>query len=118
MLPAAERVSGQRRYDESVLSRLAVIRLAQELGFSVAEIRSLVEGFDDAGVASARWQELASRKLSEVDALIIRAKHMKLLLEESLNCGCLTLDACQLVLQRSDPLSSQQDALPSRSLNA
>jgi hypothetical protein len=38
---------------------------------------------------------------------------MKQLLEESLGCGCLTLDACQLVLQRSDPLSGQRDALPS-----
>ena len=69
-LPPAERVSGQRRYDESVLARLAVIRLAQELGFSVAEIRALVEGFDDVGVPSDRWRELAKRKLTEVDSSI------------------------------------------------
>ncbi len=98
VLPPAARVGGQRRYDEAVLARLAVVRLAQEVGFSVSEIRSLVEGFNDVGVASARWQELASRKLSEVDALIRRAEHMKQVLEESLGCGCLTLDACQLVL--------------------
>ena len=100
VLPPAERVGGQRRYDEAVLARLAVVRLAQEVGFSVAEIRSLVEGFNDRGVASQRWQELASRKLTEVDALITRAEHMKQLLEESLHCGCLTLDACALVLKR------------------
>src|SRR5918999_1076042 len=91
VLPPAERVGGKRRYDEAVLARLAVIRLAQEVGFSVAEIRSLVEGFDEVGVASTRWQELASRKLGEVDALIRRAEHMKLLLEDSLGCGCVTL---------------------------
>lgn len=102
ILPPTMRVGGQRRYDEAVLARLAVVRLAQEVGFSVAEIRSLVEGFDEVGVASSRWQELASRKLSEVDALIRRAEHMKQLLEESLGCGCLTLDACQLVLQHDD----------------
>ena len=113
ILPPAERVSGKRRYDEAVLARLAVVRLAQDVGFSVAEIRSLVEGFNDIGVASTRWQELASRKVNEVDALIRRAEHMKQLLEESLGCGCLTLNACQLVLQRSDPLASQQDDWPS-----
>jgi MerR family redox-sensitive transcriptional activator SoxR len=113
ILPAAARIGGKRRYDEAVLARLAVVRLAQEVGFSVAEIRSLVEGFDDAGVASARWQELASRKLNEVDALIRRAEHMKELLVESLGCGCLTLDACRLVLQRNNPLPSPRDTSPS-----
>lgn len=113
VLPPAERAGGKRQYDEAVLARLAVIRLAQEVGFSVAEIRSLVEGFDDVGVSSDRWQALASRKLDEVDALINRAERMKHLLEESLGCGCLTLDACQLVLRHSDPPSSQQGALPS-----
>ena len=53
--------SGQRRYDEAVLTRLAVIRLAQELGFSIGEIRSLVEGFADGDVPSRRWREMASR---------------------------------------------------------
>lgn len=100
VLPPAERISGQRRYDEGVLARLAVIRLAQELGFSLAEIRALVEGFDDVGVPSERWRELASHKLTEIDALITRAAHMKQLLEESLRCGCLTLDACAVVLER------------------
>jgi MerR family transcriptional regulator, redox-sensitive transcriptional activator SoxR len=99
VLPPVARVSGQRRYDEAVLARLAVVRLAQELGFSVAEIRALVEGFDDMGVPSNRWRELATRKLTEVDALITHAEQMKQLLKESLQCGCLTLDTCTLVLQ-------------------
>jgi MerR family transcriptional regulator, redox-sensitive transcriptional activator SoxR len=97
VLPPAARVGGQRRYDEVVLARLAVVRLAQELGFSVAEIRALVEGFDEMEVTSDRWRELASRKLTEVDALITRAERMQQLLQESLRCGCLTLDACALV---------------------
>jgi MerR family redox-sensitive transcriptional activator SoxR len=100
VLPPTVRVSGQRRYDEAVLARLAVVRLAQELGFSIAEIRALVEGFDDVGVASDRWRELARQKLTEVNALIARAEIMKQLLQESIRCGCLTLDACTLVLRR------------------
>lgn len=100
VLPPAERLGGQRRYDEAVLARLAVVRLAQELGFSLVEIRALVEGFDDVGVPSERWRELASQKLTEVEALITHAEQMKRLLEESLRCGCLTLDACAVVLAR------------------
>ncbi len=106
VLPPAVRVSGQRRYDVAVMARLAVVRLAQELGFSIAEIRALVAGFDDAGVPSQRWQELATRKLDEIDALIVQAEQMKRLLQESLDCGCLTLDACELVLARQRGASS------------
>jgi MerR family transcriptional regulator, redox-sensitive transcriptional activator SoxR len=104
ILPPAARISGQRRYDETVLARLAVIRLAQEVGFSVAEIRALVDGSDTAGVASERWQEMARHKMADVDALLRRAERMRRLLEASLACGCLTLDTCQLVLEtRSSP---------------
>ena len=110
VLPPAERSGGQRRYDEAILARLAVVRLAQEVGFTVAEIRSLVDGFDGAGVTSARWQELASRKLSEIEALIRRAEQMKQVLEESLHCGCLTLDACTLVLERQRHDNVSDDA--------
>ncbi len=98
VLPPAERHGGQRRYDEAVLARLAVVRLAQEVGFSVAEMRALVEGFDHVGVAAERWRVLASRKLTEVDVLIARVENMKQVLEKSLRCGCLTLDSCVLVL--------------------
>jgi MerR family redox-sensitive transcriptional activator SoxR len=109
VLPQAARVSGQRRYDEAVLARLAAVRLAQELGFSVAEIRALVEGFDDTGVASDRWRELASRKLTEVGALVARAERMQRLLQESLRCGCLTLDACALVLAQQHGAAAAPD---------
>ncbi|MBA3451402.1 MAG: MerR family transcriptional regulator [Chloroflexia bacterium] len=98
VLPAAARHGGQRRYDEAVLARLAVVHLARDAGFTVAEMRALVEGFADAGIASERWRELASRKLTEIEALISRAENMKRLLQESLRCGCLTLDACAMVL--------------------
>ena len=105
VLPPTERVGGQRRYDEAVLARLAVVRLAQDAGFSVTEIRSLVAGFDEAGVDAERWRELAGRKLGEIDARIRHAQQMKQLLEASLDCGCLTLDACELVLERGEPLT-------------
>jgi MerR family redox-sensitive transcriptional activator SoxR len=70
VLPEAERVSGQRRYDDRVLRRLAVIDVAQRAGLSLDEIRALLEHGDDP--MSARLRELAGRRLPEVDALIDR----------------------------------------------
>ena len=58
LLPEPERVSGQRRYDQSVLRRLAVIDVAQRAGLSLDEIRELVEHGNDP--MSDRLRELAT----------------------------------------------------------
>ena len=55
LLPAAQRLSGQRRYDSTVLYRLAIIQRARQLGFTLTEIRLLFFGFRDVTHASERW---------------------------------------------------------------
>lgn len=95
VLPAPRRINGRRLYDSHVFERLAVIQIAQQAGFSVAEIHTLFNGFTPETPASARWETLAQQKLVEVDALIRRAQAMKRVLEEGLlRCRCLTLDEC------------------------
>ncbi len=94
LLPKPRRVSGQRRYDPGVLDRLAVIQLAQEAGFTLKEIRTLLHGFSQKTSAGTRWRKLAERKLPEVEEAIARAQAMKRMLEELLHCGCLDLDQC------------------------
>ena len=94
LLESPRRVSGQRRYDGDVLTRIALVRMAQEAGFRLDEIRTLLGGFPDGTPPSTRWQEMAGRKLPEVDALISRMQTVRRVLEESLRCDCLTLDVC------------------------
>ena len=99
LLPEPERVSGRRRYDESVLDRLAVIDVAQRAGFTLAEIETLVNGFSARTAPSERWAEVARTKIGELDNLIARASGMKRLLEEGLECECLTLEQCRVLRQ-------------------
>ena len=80
-----------------MLDLLAIVRVAQQAGFTVAEIRTLLHGFSADTPPSARWRGLASRKLPEVEALIERALGMKRLLERGLRCDCLRLEDCELV---------------------
>jgi len=47
LLPAPERISGQRRYDKTVLYRLAVIQQARQAGFRLDEIQLLFFGFQE-----------------------------------------------------------------------
>lgn len=94
LLPPPKRVSGQRRYQADVLRRLAFIQAAQAVGFSVAELQTLLRELEGNAPLSERWQHLARRKLSEVDQLLQRAQSMKKTLERGLHCRCSNLEQC------------------------
>jgi MerR family redox-sensitive transcriptional activator SoxR len=100
LLPPPERMNGRRRYDPTVLDRLRVIHMAQEVGFRLDEIQELFPRDKADQAFSARWHPMAQQKLAEVDALIARAQTMKQMLEESLRCGCMTLEACMVFLRQ------------------
>lgn len=106
LIPAPGRSSGQRRYGSDVFTKLAIVRMAQDAGFTIEEIRTLVAGFPVGTPAGDRWRELAGRKLPEVEARIERLTAVRNVLEESLACGCLTLDTCAAVgWRQSDEIS-------------
>jgi MerR family redox-sensitive transcriptional activator SoxR len=100
LLPAPRRVAGRRRYDENTIQMLRVIQLAQQAGFTVAEIQTLLHGFAPETPPAARWQPLARQKLAELDALIERAQRMQQILRAGLNCGCLRLEDCAIALEK------------------
>ena len=95
LLPPAQRLSGQRRYDPVVLYRLAIIQRARQLGFSLSEIRHLFFGFRDVTRASDRWQRLSQRKLAELDDMMEVINAVRRLLKRLMTkCRCDTLDQC------------------------
>ena len=101
LLPA-QRASGQRRYDQTVLQRLAVIQKARQTGFTLDEIRQLFCGFRDRAPASQRWQKLSRKKLAELAILSDEIKTMQALLRKlAHNCRCRTLDQCGYALLRN-----------------
>jgi MerR family redox-sensitive transcriptional activator SoxR len=96
LLPEARRVGGQRRYSEDVFARLGVIDVAKRAGFSLDDIRLLLSSGDAGEPAHARLQELAERKLPEVEELIDRAQAVRAWLKTATSCGCDSLDVCAL----------------------
>ena len=94
LLPNAQRISGQRRYEPGVFNHLAVIDVAKRAGFRVDEIKQLFHGFGKGIPAFHRWQVLARRKITEMDDLIARARKIKRLLEKADRCKCLDLEDC------------------------
>lgn len=95
LLPPAERQSGQRRYDLTVLYRLAIIQRARQLGFTLSEIRHLFFGFRDVTRPSERWRTLSQKKLAELDDLMDGIKVVRGVLRKLMSkCRCDTLDQC------------------------
>ncbi len=94
LLPAAQRISGQRRYDVTVMHRLVVIQRAQQTGFSLEEIRKLFFGFRAGTTPSARWRKLKKQKMAELDALLEHIQTMRKLVEEQGHCSCPALEEC------------------------
>ena len=94
ILPTPLRRSGQRRYNESVLFRLAVIQRAREIGFTLNEIRKLFFGFRPGTAPPKRWRELSLQKVKQLEERIERLKTMQALLKRMKNCRCNALDEC------------------------
>jgi MerR family redox-sensitive transcriptional activator SoxR len=89
LLPKPVRAGGQRRYDSTILERLAVLERAKNCGLTLDEARHL---FNDEGLPSERWQRLAPKKIAELDALMQRIVAMTELLEH--RCECSDLGEC------------------------
>ena len=95
LLPEPRRVyGGHRRYDASIFELLAILRLAQQADFTIAETHQLVAGFSPETPASERWQLLVQKKLQEVEATIAHAQQTKRLLQELSQCTCRRLEDC------------------------
>jgi DNA-binding transcriptional MerR regulator len=79
--PAARDSGGRRRYAESAVAEIAVIRFLREVGFTLAEIDS----FLTAGERGSR-QEIIDRKLAEFAEQLHQLEIARELLEHGRTC--------------------------------
>jgi MerR family redox-sensitive transcriptional activator SoxR len=115
VLPKPVRVSGRRQYDDGVVERLAIVRFAKQVGFTMDEVRDLLDGIDRRPPPE-RWRRMAERKLSEVARLIADAKAIKKMLADSLAHQCPKLvERGKAVAAQSDLSRTRVPSLASRS---
>jgi DNA-binding transcriptional MerR regulator len=94
LIAPAGRRGGRRIYRPDVLSRLGLVALAREVGFTVPEIAALLGGHAN---DKERWREMAERKLGEIDLQMERLQAMKRLLRAAAACECSGVDACEVI---------------------
>jgi len=66
---------GHRRYHQTTLNRIAFIRRAQALGFSLAEVESLLKYVD--GKSWKETRQIAERKLESLTLHIAQLRRMR-----------------------------------------
>ena len=75
LAPQARRASGYRRYSDLQLSRLRFIRRAQNLGFTLKDVRELLGLSKERDIA--RVKRAAEKKLSDVEQKILALQRIR-----------------------------------------
>jgi MerR family redox-sensitive transcriptional activator SoxR len=94
----------QRRYAREVLRRVALIKVAQRTGISLASIRKALKALPRERTPNTEdWKILSSNWRSELNDRIDRLTRLRDQLDGCIGCGCLSLGIC--------PLRNPQDVL-------
>jgi DNA-binding transcriptional MerR regulator len=91
LLPPAERAGQRRQYTASSAERVALIRLYQDAGFTLEEIGRMLAARTQ---GRRGWDDLAERKIAELDARIADAQRAKTLIKHALECPHRDLLTC------------------------
>ncbi|MFI6823719.1 redox-sensitive transcriptional activator SoxR [Micromonospora sp. NPDC050187] len=94
----AERTGGnQRRYARAELRRVAFIRIAQQVGVSLDEIREALDSLPDGRTPSAQdWARISAAWRNRLDEKIRLVSKLRDDLTGCIGCGCLSLQRCTL----------------------
>ena len=89
---------GQRRFAREVLRRVAFVRVAQQMGLTLQEIRDALASLpDNRTPTQSDWERLASSWQPRLDEQIAMLERLRDRLLGCIGCGCLSMKACRLV---------------------
>ena len=98
LIRSARTTGNQRRYERSELRRVAFIRIAQQVGVSLEEIRAaLAQLPENRTPTRADWARLSANWRRRLDERIALMERLRDQLTGCIGCGCLSLQRCNLV---------------------
>jgi MerR family redox-sensitive transcriptional activator SoxR len=111
LLRADRSEGGQRRYARDALRRVSFIRVAQQVGLSLEEIRDSLASLPDGRTPNQRdWERLSNSWRPRLDEQIAMLERLRDRLDGCIGCGCLTLKVC--ALYNPDDLAAARGAGP------
>jgi MerR family redox-sensitive transcriptional activator SoxR len=98
LIHAERSAGGQRRYARDVLRRVAFVRVAQQVGLSLEEIRAALASLPEHRTPDEDdWVRLSSEWRPRLDAQIALLERLRDRLSGCIGCGCLSLRHCALL---------------------
>lgn len=88
VISSATRVGGKRRFAPATVGRVSFIRRAQDAGFTLDQIRTLLDESD------IEWRSLVDDKIEELVDRRERLSVMIDMLAEMRECGCDVVASC------------------------
>ncbi|MES2149236.1 MAG: redox-sensitive transcriptional activator SoxR [Pseudomonadota bacterium] len=107
LLTSVRSDGNQRRYARDVLRRVAVIKVAQRIGISLASISAALATLPDSRTPTvADWARLSGQWKAELDERINTLVQLRDQLGDCIGCGCLSIERCKL----RNPLDELSDS--------
>ena len=97
LLRSVRAASGHRRYARADIRRLSFVRIAQSFGFTLPQIREVLDALPNSRTPTAAdWRKISQNFRAELDARIATLEKLRDDLDGCIGCGCLSLDRCRL----------------------
>lgn len=98
LIHATRTGGGQRRYHRDALRRVSFIRVAQQVGLTLAEIGEALASLPDERTPTEKdWARLAQAWRPRLDEQIALLDRLRDRLDACIGCGCLSLRVCHLL---------------------
>lgn len=94
---AARSAGNQRRFERAVLRRVAIIRVATELGIPLSEVKAAFDSLPRDRIPTASdWECIARGWRAMLEERIARTTLLRDRLTGCIGCGCLSVKDCPL----------------------
>ena len=97
LISSTRNPGNQRRFARDVLRRIAVIKVAQQVGLSLEEIKQALKTLpQEKAPTSAQWQAISSLWRESLQQKIDDLEKLNHKLDHCIGCGCLSMQKCHL----------------------
>lgn len=97
LIKSSRNTGNQRRYNKQVLRRVSLIKAAQKMGITLAEIKEQLDTLNGKIAPNQQeWQQLSTHWADSLNKRIQSMERLRDYLAGCIGCGCLSMKACPL----------------------
>ena len=97
LIPVIRSSNGHRVFGRAVIRRVSFILIAQNLGYSLKNIREALDSLPEKRTPTkSDWTRLSRKFSKEIEQRIERLRTLQSKLDGCIGCGCLSLQSCRL----------------------